>query len=48
VVGCVVGLLVVEAVVEEDFDEGDFCIRNLVGLFLEILFHQGKADIVLV
>lgn len=50
VVGRVVGFLdvVVDAVVEEDLDEGDFWMRNLTGLFLEILFHQGKADIVLV
>ena len=50
VVGCVVVVLlvVVEAVVDEDLDEGDFCIRNLSGLFREILFHQGNADIVLV
>ena len=51
VVGYVVVVLrvvVVEIVVEEDLDEGDFCIRNLAGLFLEILFHHGKADIVLV
>ena len=50
VVGRVVIFLdvVVDAVVEEDLDEGDFWMRNLTGLFLEILFHQGKADIVLV
>lgn len=44
----VVLLVVVDAVVEEDLEEGDFWMRNLTGLFLEILFHQGKADIVLV
>ena len=40
--------MVVEVVVDEDLDEGDFWIRNLDGLFLEILFHHGKAAIVLV
>ena len=40
--------VVVEVVVDEDLDEGDFWIRNLDGLFLEILFHHGKAAIVLV
>ena len=40
--------VVIEVVVDEDLDEGDFCMRNLTGLFLEILFHQGRADIVLV
>ena len=44
----VVFLVVVETVVEEDFDEGDFWMRKLTGLFLEILFHHGKADMVLV
>ena len=41
-------VVVVEMVVEEDFDEGDFWMRKLAGLFLEILFHHGKADMVLV
>ena len=44
----VVFWVVVEVVVDEDLDEGDFWIRNLDGLFLEILFHHGKAAIVLV
>lgn len=41
-------VVVVEAVVEEDLDEGDFWMRNLAALFLGILFHQGKAETVLV
>ena len=41
-------VVVVDWVVEEDFKEGDFWIRRLVGLFLEILFHHGNADMVLV
>jgi hypothetical protein len=41
-------VVVVDTVVEEDLDEGDFWMRSLVGLFLDILFHHGNADIVLV
>lgn len=46
----VVVLVAVEValVVEVDSEEGDFLINNRTGVFLEILFHQGKADIVLV
>ena len=48
VVVFLVVVVVVDWVVEEDFKEGDFWIRRLVGLFLEILFHHGNADMVLV
>ena len=48
VVVFLVVVVVVDWVVEEDFKEGDFWIRRLVGLFLEILFHHGSADMVLV